>query len=345
VSLDLEFDSGQRAIAAAVAGFCSEHCDVETIRACKETFPRELWQGLAELGALGLATPDGGGGAIEVVAAVESLGHAVFPGPLVGSLLATQLLPDPARSEIAAGSLIVSAGVPPLMPWAPFAGVFLEISGERVFEARVAGEVERVEMLGGEPWGRVALERERELQPSGRGLLLAQIALSAQLSALGTRLVEDASSHAALRVQFGVPIGDFQAVAHPLADCSMQLAAASMLARAAAFHFDSGEHGEARLLAASAQLSACNASLQAAYVCHQVFGAIGITLEGPVFDISRRIRQLASQPPGTGAARSVVLEHYGLGPQASDAVGPPGGSSDDVWPVAGAASEDGGRAA
>jgi len=53
-------------------------------------------------------------------------------------------------------------------------------------------------------------------------------------------------------------------------------------------------------------------------VCHQAFGAIGITLEGPVFHISRRIRQLASLPPGAAPARAAVLSHFGL---AGDSVG------------------------
>jgi alkylation response protein AidB-like acyl-CoA dehydrogenase len=162
-------------------------------------------------------------------------------------------------------------------------------------------------MLGGEPWGRVRLERGSPLALARRGLLLSRIVLAAQLGAMGSRLVEDASAHAAVRKQFGVPIGDFQAVAHPLADCSIQLAAAATLARAAAFHFDAGRLDESRVYAASAQLSACRASVEAAYVCHQVFGAIGITLEGPVFHISRRIRLLASQPPTAASARSDLL--------------------------------------
>jgi hypothetical protein len=42
-------------------------------------------------------------------------------------------------------------------------------------------------------------------------------------------------------------------------------------------------------------------------VTHQVFGAIGITLEGPAFHRSRRILQLAASPPGDDASRAVVL--------------------------------------
>ena len=77
-----------------------------------------------------------------------ALGAAVFPGPLVATFFATQVLDGELRQAIAQGQAVVSLGHPPLMPWAPVAGIFLEIAGERVFEARVAGELERVEMLG-----------------------------------------------------------------------------------------------------------------------------------------------------------------------------------------------------
>jgi hypothetical protein len=113
------------------------------------------------------------------------------------------------------------------------------------------------------------------------------------------------------RKQFGKALGEFQAVAHPLADCSMALGAASGLARAAGFHFDAQAEG-ARASAAAARLSATRAAVEAAHVCHQLFGALGITLEGPVFHISRRIRQLASQPPGDAAARAEVVGLFGL---------------------------------
>ena len=63
----------------------------------------------------------------------------------------------------------------------------------------------------------------------------------------------------------------------------------------------------AEMRAAAARLSARRAALEAAHVCHQLFGALGIVLEGPVFHVSRRIRQLASQAPGEGPAREALL--------------------------------------
>lgn len=318
MSFDLELDDGQQAVAAAVAAFCDERFGDDAARRLDGEFPLALWRELAELGVLGVATPEAEGGALELVAAVESLGRAAFPGPLAGTFLATQVLGEALRGPVAAGELVVSAGVPPLMPFAPCADVFLEIDGSRVFRARPAGAVEAVAVLGGEPWGRLELVREEELSGAARGLLLAQLAVATQLAAMGRKLVDDAAQHAADRKQFGAPIATFQAVAHPLADSAIELSAAATLARAAAFEFDRAGDGEARgaeragFLAASAWMSASRAAVSASYLCHQVFGAVGITLEGPAFHLSRRIRQLASQPPGAGPARARVLREVGL---------------------------------
>jgi alkylation response protein AidB-like acyl-CoA dehydrogenase len=97
----------------------------------------------------------------------------------------------------------------------------------------------------------------------------------------------------------------------------MRLQAAATIAREAAWRIDRGEHAHARGAAARARLSAGAAGLEAAYVSHQIFGAIGITLEGPAYHVSRRIRQLASQPPGEDAARALVLQELGLGTSAA----------------------------
>ncbi len=311
MSLDLDFDDAQHAIADAVAHFCRDHCGDDVVRATAGTFPADLWKGLAELGVLGLASPDGEGGAVELVAALEALGRAVFPGPLADTFFATQLLAPEQRAAVASGQAVASVGIPPLMPFAPVAQIFIELDGERAFSAVPRGPVEPVETLGGEPWGRVQLEREGDLGPTSAALALAQIARAAYLAAAGRRLVEDAAEYARTRRQFGRPIGEFQAVAHPLADCAIRLGAAETLARAAACGFDRGAE-DAPALAAAARLSAARAALEAVHVGHQTFGAIGITLEGPAFHISRRIRQLASLTPGEASARERVLARFSL---------------------------------
>jgi alkylation response protein AidB-like acyl-CoA dehydrogenase len=303
MSLDLSFDDAQAGIAATLSQFCKERCPTDAVKAWAGSFPEALWRDLAELGVLALATPEGEGGACEVVAAMETLGAAVFPGPLAASFFATQMLPAAERMAVCEGRAIVSVGRPPLLPFAPVATVFLEIDGESVHRLRPSSEIESVDTLGGEPWGRVECERVADLGDSGRGLVLYRIAVAAYLVGAADSLVQAAADYARTRRQFGQPIGQFQAVAHPLADSHIRLRSARLLARSAASQLDRGEAG-ARLESCAAHVSARRAAREAAHACHQVFGAIGITLEGPAFHLSRRIMQLA----GSGPAIDVATE-------------------------------------
>lgn len=314
--IDLEFDSDQLSIANSVAQFCADHCSADRVKQEVDRFPRELWGELANLGMLAIGTPEGGGGAIEMVAAMEALGAHVFPGPLVGTFLATQVVASEERQQVSEGAIVVSVGAAPLLPWAPVADRFIEVVGGQLFDARPASSIEEVPTLGGEPWGRVELVRGAAFANALSGLVIGDIAHAAYQSAAGRALIAAASEHAATRTQFGKPIGEFQAVAHPLADCSMDIEASRLLARNAAFCFDDAagdKAGAARVVACGAKLSANRSALAAANVCHQVFGANGITLEGPVFHISRRIRQLASSPVKDPTSRNVIHDSIGMG--------------------------------
>ncbi len=311
MSLDLDFDDAQQAVAEAVASFCAERCPDEQIRK-GEAFSRDLWRELAELGVLAIGTPEGEGGALEQAAAFESLGRAVFPGPLAATVFAVRLLDGPEQARLAAGEALISVGEPPLLPFAPLADRFVESDGESAWLARAEGEVLPVSTLGGEPWGRVRLVRERELGDARDALAVHDTMLAAWIAAAGERIVADAAEHARARKQFGKAIGEFQAVAHPLADAAMALASARTLARRAAWTIDRAGLRAARRPGAVARHAATRAARAAAHIAHQTFGALGITLEGPAFHVSRRILQAAAQPPGETRAAEVALEGYAL---------------------------------
>jgi len=309
LSLDLALDDAEQAIADAIAKFCAERCPEAVVRETAGALPRSLWRELAELGVLALATPEGDGGARELCAALESLGAAVFPGPLAATFLATQVLDEKERVRVAQGEWVVSLGTPPLLPFAPVADCFLALAGSELRRAHPRGAIEPVETLGGEPWGRVEVELGAPLAADARAWALHDLVLAAYAAAAGGALVLATAAHARTRQQFGRAIGEFQAVAHPLADARVRLDAAATLARIAAHAWDT-DAADLRARAAAARLSATRAALDAAHTCHQLFGAQGITLEGPVFHVSRRIRQLASQPPPADAPREALLHHW-----------------------------------
>ncbi len=298
--LDLDYSDEQQALAESVRGV-----------AAREGDPAVLWKALAQLGVLGLATPEGGGGALEIAASMEALGHAAAPGPLAGTFMATQLVGPADRERLAAGDAIAAVGIPPLVPWAAVADVFVELDPDGgAWLARPRGDVEVVEMMAGEPWGRVAFERIEPLDDARRAIVIGDVAVGAYLVGAAEHLVAVTAQWLTDRVQFGRAIGEFQSLAHPLADVAIRTRAARSLVRTAAHAVDTG--ADAAPGAATARLSATHAALGATYRAHQSFGALGFTVEGPVARVGQRVRQISLHPPGPRAAREAALAAHGL---------------------------------
>lgn len=319
--LDLAYNEDQEAIRAAIDRFCTQNWVEDSARLSGQPLPRKLWRQLAELGAFYPAAPahPEAGGALAVCAISEVLGQHVFPGPIAATYCAIQVLNSEDATGLQDGDTLVSlsSAGSTLLPWGTEADLFLIADGDRIARGHAPDYIEPVATLGGDTWGRALLKVGEILPHPGRAFIIGNLSTAAYLAGAAWRLLRNTSTHAATRKQFGKTLGEFQAVAHPLADCAIGLTAAQTLARAAACGFDDtgtdGNLQQARKHAAAALMSARRASLATAFACHQVFAGMGITLEGPVFHISRRIRQLASTPPTGTAERDVLLNEIGLG--------------------------------
>ncbi|MFB6567457.1 acyl-CoA dehydrogenase family protein [Streptomyces noursei] len=312
MSEPVAFTPDQEALAGSVRRYCAAKCTEEVQRSGPGSFPWPFWRGLAELGVLSLAVPGEGGGAGEVAAVAMELGRAFAPGPLTGTVFAARTLPSACTPPVAAGERLVSWGRPPLMPWSPLAGVFVETDGERAWLARPAGAVTPEETLGNEPWGRVALERVLPLDGVREATDLADMMLAGYLWGAGRRVLDAAVEHARTRVQFGRALGTFQAVAHPLVNAGLGLQAAEKLVKVAARAIDHGHH-QGSALASAARLSASRAAMDAAFVSHQTHGAMGYSVEGPIGHVAQRIRQLSMVPSHAHHTGEQVLAMYAEG--------------------------------
>ena len=93
--------------------------------------------------------------------------------------------------------------------------------------------------------------------------------------------------YANARVQFGRPIGRFQAIQQQLAVMASEVAAAGVAARDACRAVDAG--GDIHLAAASAKIRSGEAAGKAANIAHQVHGAIGFTYEYRLSHLTRRL--------------------------------------------------------
>jgi acyl-CoA dehydrogenase len=121
-----------------------------------------------------------------------------------------------------------------------------------------------------------------------------RIVIAMEAAGIGRAALRLASSYARERVVFDRPIGQNQAVAHPLARAWAELEAAELLAMKAAWLYDSGqpcglEANAAKLLAADAGFAACDAALQ-------VHGGFGYAREYHVERLWREVRLVRIAP-------------------------------------------------
>ena len=112
-----------------------------------------------------------------------------------------------------------------------------------------------------------------------------RIGIGAQALGIAQSCLEHATEYAKTRVQFGRPIGKFQAIQNKLADSAVRVEASRVLLYRAAWLKDQGKpYGQE---AAMAKLYASEASSLAANHAVQVFGGYGYCREYPV---ERRLR-------------------------------------------------------
>ncbi|MCC9196795.1 acyl-CoA dehydrogenase family protein [Arthrobacter sp. zg-Y820] len=257
-----------------------------------------LWAQLADLGLLGLCVPEADGGmggtAVDLVVAFERLGYHAVPGPYIES---GALLPDlvgaDVRRGIVDGSIIATAAVPGLVPYALDAAAsshhFL-VDAESISSATSGpgiASIDRTRTLH----ELTAAGESAALDPAVVALALdrATLACSAVLLGAGERLLAEAVSYAKIREQFGRAIGEYQGLKHQLADVRIALTFARPLVTGAALNL--GDPDSARSISA-AKIAAGEAANLAARVALQVHGAIGYTEEHDLGLWITRVRAL-----------------------------------------------------
>jgi alkylation response protein AidB-like acyl-CoA dehydrogenase len=151
---------------------------------------------------------------------------------------------------------------------------------------------------------------------SGRGpVRLAEVLAGAMAVGLADWCVTTAAEYAAVRVQFGRPIGQFQAVKHRCADMLVTLEAARAAVWDAARALDEGESSGEVVAQGAAAALAVDAGFGCAKDCIQVLGGIGYTWEHDAHLYLKRATALWSLLPGAGEARARVAAAVAAGEQ------------------------------
>jgi alkylation response protein AidB-like acyl-CoA dehydrogenase len=139
------------------------------------------------------------------------------------------------------------------------------------------------------------------------GLNPERIVIAAEAVGIGQRAIDCAARYARERVVFGRPIGQNQAIAHPLADSWSELEAADLLWRKAAWAYDNGQ--KAGPLANMAKLRAAEASFRACDRALQTFGGFGYASEYNVERYWRESRLMRIAPISQEMALNYIAEH------------------------------------
>jgi hypothetical protein len=255
-------------------------------------FGSEHWTALAEAGLFDIPNLFPETARTVIAAAMEALGRYGAASQAAAAFAFLAVAPPDLAASVTSGAARVCLGRPPYMPAGRRSDVFMsESEGQAVLLG--VDHLEPVSTLSDESWVRLTGAPELALGPFHIAHDAYDLAIGAWLAGAGLGLLELAAEHVRTRRQFGRAIGEFQAVAAPLARASVGLDAARTLTLTACASADKGDARLARI----ARASSARAALRAALVAHQALGALGMVDEGPVQAVSKRIRQVASQFP------------------------------------------------
>jgi alkylation response protein AidB-like acyl-CoA dehydrogenase len=302
----------------------ANHCPPEEPRAAAESTTDDLppvWEKMAAQGWLGLHVPEADGGqgfALSDLAVVlEELGYALFPGPVLPTVLTAALLAHrgsaeqrarylpglvdgsgPAALALGAGVLRVEEGpggptvsgtLRPVLGLATASVLLAPLhDGSWVLvDPRAASHtalpaLDATRRLGQAEFDRVPLLPEALLEGGGPEEVrdLALVLAAAEGAGVARWCLETASEYAKVRVQFGRPIGQFQAIKHALADMLVEVEQSAAVAWDAAAAWSGDTPADERALSAQAAGAlTLDAAAHCAKQCVQILGGIGFTWE------------------------------------------------------------------
>jgi len=258
----------------------------------------------------------------------EEQGRRWLPAVAAGECVATLALVEPGwRDPFGTPALQAGdgglCGTKLFVPFAPDADVLLVAARGPSLVVLERGAVGvacvRLATLGGEPLYQVDLAGARGERLGGDGAAGPALAHALDRGAVGTlaymvgaaeRTLEMTVEYASTRVQFGRPIGSFQAVAHRCADMRSDLDALRYLVYQAAWSLAAGR--DAALAVAAAQAYGVEALRRLFMHAHQVHGAIGFSAEHDLHLFTRRAKAAELQWGAAAVHRERVARAMGL---------------------------------
>ncbi len=358
--MDFTYTEEQRMMKDAAHGFLVKACpNVEwylEMDKDEKGYTDELWQGMAELGWMGIAFPEEyggiGGDFLDLTVLLEEMGYKAVPGPFFSTVILGGFTILEAGSEdqkqeflskIAAGEMIMTMALtePGTTRFNPFLiqteakenGDGYIINGTKLFvsdanvsdymivAARTAGdkmsrdgitlfivdskspgiEMSLLKTVAGDKQCEVVFQdvnipKAHILGKINEGaaviektLQKAAVGKSAEMLGGCHRVMELSVAYAKERVQFGKPIGVFQAVQHHCANMKIATEQSIFITYKAAWTI-ANDMEEAAKFAAVAKTWVSDAYKKIALIGHQIFGGTGYIVEHEMPIYSRRAK-------------------------------------------------------
>lgn len=341
--MDLEFTEEQEMLRKFARDFMVDKCPKEYVRAMEEDekgYSEDVWQGMAELGWMGLVFPEKYGGQdmnfFDLTVLLEEMGRACMPGPFFSTIVLGGLTIMDAGSEeqkqgflpqIAQGKMIMALALTePAGTYLP-SGISTQavadgdeyvINGTKLFvsDANVAdyllcaartkeGDSEdgitlflvdaktpgikctMLSTIASDKQAEVTFENVRVSKKNVLGEVnkgwdaiaklveRAAIGKCAEMVGGAQQVLEMTVEYAKERVQFGKPIGSFQAIQHHCANMATDVDGSKFITYEAAWMLSEGLPCTKEAAMAKAWTS--EAYRRVVTLGHQVHGAIGFT--------------------------------------------------------------------
>jgi alkylation response protein AidB-like acyl-CoA dehydrogenase len=296
--MDFELSEDQQALGEAARDLLDDHASPVRVRAVVDgglTHDDVLWKAMIEQGWLGVEQPESsdgmGWGFVEIAVLLEELGRHAAPAPFASTILALAALRGTEwENRLADGAIGAVAwgdeSDRQLVPYAPVADVAVIVHGDALVvhdlttgdrpTAEPAMDVTRC--VGWIPTDRPGATRIDD--PGAATALIDRGAAAVAAEALGgaSRVLDLTVEHAKTRVQFGQPIGSFQAVKHRCADMLVDVEGMRSTAYHAAWSLAASDP-DASVAASTAKVWSGDAARRVMASGLQVHGGIGFTWE------------------------------------------------------------------
>jgi alkylation response protein AidB-like acyl-CoA dehydrogenase len=326
--MDFGLNDEQRALDASVRDYLRDRFDLTAVRkvfddADGDGHPRELWSVFAEYGWLAVTVPeqyDGLAlGLLDAQVVARALGAGVVPGPWLPTVLATEAIrlagsPEQQAAwlpKFAAGEAVGTVALDP-----PSSGALRRVEYGAVADVLVlAGEdgglglvpLESVSRHQVEQYDRTTRLAEVDLAdatveplPGATPEVVADlwrraaVLAAADLVGLAREALTRTVAYDKERVQFGRPVGSFQALKHSMADLHVGVTMAEHAVLYAAHAVDAGLP-DAELAVAVAKSKAGATAKLVTGAMIQYHGGIGFTWEHDAHFYFKRAKRLSAE--------------------------------------------------